>query len=243
MARATPLPWTSRSAYWDCASELIPDLPVLPDLSYEVDTAIAGVVLLQATGGDGALVYSLEPEVPGLTFNPASRTLSGAPTKAGEYSMTYTVTDAQGTVVALPFTITVLPSFRGTWRLTDRWEDDIVATDTLTFTKERFILHRLVYRGGVIDYSYTKSGTWELSGDGTIIRVYDEDHDDDDATPRIETRTPKTYRWADDSRDRLLMTEWDWEGSDWIAEYERVPNPLPSPPTGTWRWEGETIHY
>ena len=100
------------------ASELIPDLPVLPDLSYEVDTAIDGVVLPQATGGAGALVYALEPHVPGLTFDPASRTLSGTPTQAGEYSMTYTATDAQSTVVAVPFTITVLPSISGTWRTT-----------------------------------------------------------------------------------------------------------------------------
>ena len=216
------------------ASELIPDLPVLPDLSGEVDVAIAGAVLLQATGGDGALVYSLEPEVPGLAFDPASRTLSGTPTKAGEYPMTYTVTDAQGTVVALPFTITVLPSFRGTWRLTDRWEDDLVATDTLTFTKERYIFHRAVYRDGVFEWRWTKSGTWELSGNGTIIRVREEDRDDEDATPRIEIRTPKSYRWENDSRDRLFMNEWDWDEADWIAEYERVLNPVPSPPIGAW---------
>ena len=59
------------------ASELIPDLPVLPDLSAEVDAAIDGVELPQATGGHGALVYSLQPEIPGLTFDAASRMLTG----------------------------------------------------------------------------------------------------------------------------------------------------------------------
>ena len=72
-----------------------------------------------------------------------------------------------------------------------------------------------------------------MSGDGTIVRVVEEDHDQDDTTPPIETRTPKTYRW-DESRDRLLMTEWDYVEADWTVEYERVPNPIPSPPVGQW---------
>ena len=205
------------------ASELIPDLPVLPDLSGEVDTAIDGVQLLPATGGYGALVYSLEPEVPGLKFDPVSRMLSGTPTEAGEYSMTYAVTDARSTVVARTFTISVLPSIRGTWRRTDPgWDNEfddegnrIVGyfVDTLTFTRERFIMHRAHYRSdGTFVYYWANSGTWALSGDGTIVRVVEENHDDDDATPEIEVRTPKTYRWEDESRDRLLMTEWDWGG-------------------------------
>ena len=216
------------------ASELIPDLPVLPDLSAEVDAAIDGVELPQATGGHGALVYSLQPEIPGLRFDPVSRMLSGTPTEAGEYSMTYAVTDARSTVVARPFTISVLPSIRGTWRTTDRWDDDVAVTDTLTFTKDRFIFHRAYYRGGVFDDYGSSSGTWQLSGDGTIIRVIDDDHDGDDATPPIVTRTPKSYRWKDDTRDRLLMTEWNWVEADWVAEYERVPDALPQHVVGTW---------
>ena len=237
------------------ASELIPDLPVLQDRTFYVDTAITAFSLPAATGGDGELVYSLEPPVPGLSFDGATRTLSGTPTKDGEYSVTYEVTDAQGTVVALGFDVTVIPSFRGTWRWRspDGWfnEDDdegnpIVGyfVDTLTFTRERFILHRAHYRAdGTFVYFLAESGTWEPSGDRTIVRVVEDDHDDDDATPRIIRRIPKSYRWADDMRTGLYMPDWEWEGADDQLLYERVPNPLPTPPTGTWTLVGYSYRW
>ena len=233
------------------ALEPIPNLPVLPDLAYEVDTAITALSLPAATGGDGELVYSLDPPVPGLSFDGATRTLSGTPTKDGVYPVTYEVTDAQGTVVALSFDVTVIPSFRGTWRWRspDGWwdnEDDdegnpIVGyfVDTLTFTRERFIMRRAHYRAdGTLVYFWADSGTWELSGDRTIVRVVEDDHDDDDATPRIIRRIPKSYRWADDMRTGLYMPEWDSDEADDQLLYERVPNPLPTPPTGTWTLVG-----
>ena len=55
------------------------------------------LVLPMATGGTGDLKYNLSPAVLGLTYstdtlnNPI--TVSGTPTRAGEYRMTYTVTD------------------------------------------------------------------------------------------------------------------------------------------------------
>ena len=82
------------------------------DRTYAVDQAIAAVPLPAAAGGDGALTYTLDPDVPGLTFDRATRTLDGTPTQAGTYRMTYTVTDADGNTDAgdadtLTFTITV----------------------------------------------------------------------------------------------------------------------------------------
>ncbi len=61
-----------------------------------------------ATGGSGALTYSLSPAVPGLSFDAATRRLSGTPTEAGRFNMTYTVTDAGGESDSLTFTIAVL---------------------------------------------------------------------------------------------------------------------------------------
>ncbi len=77
------------------------------DQSYPVDTAIGALTLPEASGGNGALTYSLSPSIPGLSFNATTRRLTGTPTTAGSHSMTYTVTDADGDSDSLTFTITV----------------------------------------------------------------------------------------------------------------------------------------
>ena len=64
------------------------------DQDYKVGIAISNVTLPAATSGNGTLVYSLSPAVPGLRFSPQSRQLSGIPTAAGSYSMIYRVMDA-----------------------------------------------------------------------------------------------------------------------------------------------------
>ena len=97
------------------------------DQAYTVGEAIEPLELPAATGGNGALSYTLEPAVPGLTFTPGTRTLSGTPTTAGSYRMTYRVADADDNGAASDgdartFTITVqppesldtAPSFAGT---------------------------------------------------------------------------------------------------------------------------------
>ena len=75
--------------------------------TYEAGTAIGPLALPEASGGDGALTYSLLPGVPGLVFDAAARLLTGTPTSAGTYSMTYTVTDEDGDTDMRNFTITV----------------------------------------------------------------------------------------------------------------------------------------
>ena len=77
------------------------------DLTYMVDTAIPALTLPAATGGDGTLTYSLGPRIPGLSFDPATRRLTGTPTHPGFDSMTYTVTDEDGDTDTLSFTISV----------------------------------------------------------------------------------------------------------------------------------------
>ena len=75
--------------------------------TYTLGTAIDTLTLPAASGGDGPLTYSLTPNVPGLSFEPVTRQLSGTPSIAASYNMTYTVTDEDGNVDALTFAIAV----------------------------------------------------------------------------------------------------------------------------------------
>ena len=68
-----------------------------------------------AAGGNGDLIYSLDMNVPGLSFDAAARTLSGTPTHTGVYRLVYQVEDQDGDSAELTFHITVdgAPSFSG----------------------------------------------------------------------------------------------------------------------------------
>ena len=122
-----------------------------------------------------------------------TRVLSGTPTAAGTYPVTYEAKTAGEQTIALKLTITVLSSFTGTWQTTyDWWEDDEEVgtfTDTLTFTASRYVLHRSHYRDGVFDHDWADSGTWK-STDTTVTKIREENHDDDDDTPSSRRRLP-----------------------------------------------------
>ena len=81
----------------------------IDDLQLVENQAIAPVTLPEADSGDAPLTYELQPALPaGLTFDPATRVLSGTPTApAARRTYTYTVTDADGDSASLTFTITV----------------------------------------------------------------------------------------------------------------------------------------
>ena len=77
---------------------------VAANYNYLTGTAISALVLPEAEGGEGALSYSLTATAgtaanisnnlpAGLSFNSGSRTLSGTPTAADSYSLTYAVDD------------------------------------------------------------------------------------------------------------------------------------------------------
>ena len=83
------------------------------DQTYALDTAITALTLPAASGGDGTLTYSLSPDVPGLSFDPITRQLTGTPTTEGSFAMTYTITDADGDSDSISFTITVEESDDG----------------------------------------------------------------------------------------------------------------------------------
>ena len=77
--------------------------------TYEVGTAIEPLTLPEVTGGTPPITYSLTPALPaGLTFDAATRTISGMPLAASpatEYA--YTVTDGANASNSLPLTIEV----------------------------------------------------------------------------------------------------------------------------------------
>ncbi|MDE0107371.1 MAG: putative Ig domain-containing protein [Bryobacterales bacterium] len=87
--------------------------PVFPaagrpgDRTYTVGTAIDALTLPEATGGNPQLTYSLSPDVPGLSFDAAARRLTGTPAATGLYAMSYTVTDVDGDLYTIRFTIEV----------------------------------------------------------------------------------------------------------------------------------------
>ena len=92
------------------AADAMPTFSVsfFADQAFTTGTAV-NLTLPAATGGDGALTYSLTPAIPGLTLDPTTRVLSGTPTvSAGETSFTYTVTDEDDDTASLVFDVEVM---------------------------------------------------------------------------------------------------------------------------------------
>ena len=88
------------------------------DQTYTMGRPITALTLPAATGGTGTLTYTLrdgsgndvdttDNAVPGLTFDPSSRVLTGTPTTAATTALTYTVTDERGSTAMDTFTVTV----------------------------------------------------------------------------------------------------------------------------------------
>ena len=166
-------------------------------------TVVAGeamppLALPMALGGDGELTYSLSPEVPGLTFDAATRTLLGTPTEAGVYALTYRVEDSDGDADELTVTVTVTvtvdeePMFA-----------DTVADQTVVAGEAMPPLALPVALGGDGELSYSLSpgvpgltfdaATRTLSGTPTVAEVYaltyrveDSDGDADELTFTLE---------------------------------------------------------
>ena len=213
---------------------------VVPPLT--VGTPMADVTLPEAKGSSGTLTYRMAPTVPGLSFDPATRVLSGTPIVAGTYPLTYTATTSGGAKASLNFTVEVVSSLAGTWRATYEWyENDRVVgtyTDTLTFTKSRYILQRSHYMTGNTSLydDWTRSGGWK-STESTVTRIWMHDHDDNNDTPDVLTRVPKNYLW-NEGRTTLCMQHWadDQERVDQpkCDSYERVTSPPPTALRGKW---------
>ena len=94
--------------------------PPPQDRTYPVDQAIADETLPGARGGVGALTYTLtgpggtatDPALPaGLSFDAASRVLSGTPVEATGVPvvLTYAATDTRGAAATAVFAVTIAP--------------------------------------------------------------------------------------------------------------------------------------
>ena len=112
-------------------------LQTVPNQSYTVGVAIRALVLPQASGGNGSLTYSLQPSIPGLSFDQNSRTLTGTPTTAGTYHITYQVQDGDANTTAsdaatLTFAVNVKPastSYMGCSADAETWRGLRVCTE------------------------------------------------------------------------------------------------------------------
>ena len=88
-----------------------PSLPAIADQSFTAGDPVS--VTLPAAGGGSARIfnlrYRLEPQIPDLSFNSVTRTLSGTATATGSTTMTYTVTDRNDVSGSETFTIAITP--------------------------------------------------------------------------------------------------------------------------------------
>ena len=98
------------------------DAPSFTAPTFTQGVEIPPTTLPQATGGNGALTYTLTPAIPGLTLDANTRVLSGTPTTAAlvtEY--TYTASDADDDMAMLTVNIEILanapPTFGATTSL------------------------------------------------------------------------------------------------------------------------------
>ena len=82
---------------------------MIADQTYTAGTAIDALVLPEATGGEAPITYSVSTLPAGLSFDAATRTLSGTPTAAtdGAVNIVYTAIDNNRDASALLFAITV----------------------------------------------------------------------------------------------------------------------------------------
>ncbi len=81
---------------------------VVGDQAFTVGRVIDPLTLPAATSGDAPLTYSLMPLPDGLSFDAATRTLTGTPTtEQSKITHTYAVADSDGDVATLEFGITI----------------------------------------------------------------------------------------------------------------------------------------
>ncbi len=173
--------------------------------TYTASTAISPLTLPVATGGDGTLSYTLTPAVPGLTFDPATRRLSGTPAQAGTYEMTYRVSDADANTRdsdsdSLTFAITVQAAGDFAPRMYRTVASQTYTADTAIF---RLTLPRAFNGNGALRYTLTPAvpgltfdpATRQLSGTPTEEGTYEMTYRaaDADANTRDSDTATRTF--------------------------------------------------
>ena len=83
------------------AEPAFPAGSAVDDLRLTPNEAMTPLALPEAEVEVGGIAYSLTPDVPGLSFDGATRRLSGTPTEIGDYPMRYAATGDTGLAAAL----------------------------------------------------------------------------------------------------------------------------------------------
>ncbi len=174
---------------------------MVADQSYQTGEDIGTLELPMASVGEYEAPprYSLSPEVPGLTFDAASRTLSGTPTVAGTYGMTYRVEDSDTNMEEsdgeeLAFTISVELTFAA------------VAAGQTTFTAGEEIKQPWELPVG----RSTDALTYSLDGDLPLGLTFDADARTIAGVPPADVLYDEsyafTYRAVDSDGDSAELT-------------------------------------
>ena len=87
--------------------DLIPVAPALSDQTGIQNTAITPLILPVGTSGNGDLVYTIANLPAGLVFDDSTRGITGTPTADQVKTVTYTVTDEDGSTNSSTFTFTI----------------------------------------------------------------------------------------------------------------------------------------
>ena len=179
---------------------------VITSSYYYVGRRITPRVLPEVTGGNPSCAsgfrYSLTPPVPGLTFDPDTHTLSGTPTAAGVYDMTYRVEDSDGDAYTDDFQISVREPDTAPRFGSDRYtvEDQIYIVNRpinpWTLPEATGGNGSLSYTLGYANLAGVPDGlsfdpvTRTLSGTPTLVSTYNMHYvvqDSDDNTARSDT--------------------------------------------------------
>ena len=189
------------------------------DLSFTVGDAV-NLTLPAATGGNPPLSYSLEPALPGLTFAPATRGLSGMPEAAASYPMTYQVLDADADGDELHFSITVARAAEG---------DFVAVYDAAAGGDQVFPVAAAALPAGRFSFAL------DLRGAAAGLEVYlisTNPSADPLATPRIATGTapaPSTVAGNRPQRDHLAAADDDFQVPHHHREITELNNNPPVP--------------
>ena len=176
----------------------------IPDQTYFTGTAIEPLTLPAATGGNGATTYTLTPAIPGLTFNPSTRVLTGAPTTAAAaQTVTYTATDADNDAVTLMVSITVeaneVPAFTAGAPITAQ-------TYTVDMEITALTLPTATGGDGAITYALTGPNDMDASQLPAGL-TYTANHRTITGTPTT-VAAAQTFTWtAADSDDNTASTD------------------------------------
>ncbi len=169
----------------------------IADRSWSQGRAIRALQLPAASGGNGALSYTLTPDLPaGLSFDASTRQIAGAPpTLQSAASYTYRVADQDNDEATLTFTIAVeadaAPGF-GDAAIADRVYAQNAAIDALQ-------LPRATGGNGALSYSISPDLPAGLSFDASMRQIVG-------APTTLQSAASYTYRVADQDNDEATLT-------------------------------------